>query len=90
MGSSPVHKHRFGNVTLSKFENTNSKDGKSFTTASYTLQKSYKVGDKTKFTNSLKPNEMMFAIQCLQEALIDYYRKSDEPKLAQNNNVAPF
>ena len=90
MASSPTKRFRFGNVSLSKFENTNSKDGKSFTTASYTLQKSYKVDDKTKFTNSLKPNEMMFAIQCLQEALVDYYKKDEFKPVQQGNEAAPF
>ena len=88
--SSPVSKIKYGNVSLSKFENENTKDGKSFTTSSFTPQKAYKVGDEWKFSSSFKPSELVFLIQACQEALIDYYRK-DEPKpQPQQSNDVPF
>ena len=87
--SSPSKKYRFGNVSLSRFENQNTKDGKSFETTSFTPQKAYKVGDEWKFSNSFKPSELVFLIQACQEALIDYYKKVD-PKPAQSSNAAPF
>lgn len=89
--SSPSRKYRFGNVTLSRFENTNTKDGKSFQTSSYSPQKTYKAEHDWKFTNSYKPSELPFLIQCCVEALNDYYRKdTPEPKSEIAANSAPF
>lgn len=90
MGSSPTKKYRYGNCSLSQFENQNTKDGKSFTTVSYTPQKSYKVGDETKFTNSFKPNELTFLIQCCMAALDDYYRKDEMKPVQQSGDNIPF
>jgi len=88
--ASPVSKIKYGNVSLSKFENQNNKDGKSFTTVSYTPQKAYKVGDDWKFSSSFKPSELVFLIQACQEALIDYYKKVDSKPQPQQSNDVPF
>lgn len=76
--SSPIKVYKYGNVSVSVFENeAQGKEGK-FTTLSYQVQKCYRVGDETKFTNSLKANEIPLAILCLEEAYKDNYTKEEE------------
>jgi len=74
--AAPTKTYKFGNVSLSQFENQGTKDGKTFTTVSFNPQKVYSQNGETKYSSSFKPNELFFLIQCCQEALISYYQKT--------------
>ena len=81
--SKPVKTYRFGSVSLSVWENEQTKDGKTFTAKSFQLAKNYKAGDDWKTTNNYKASELVNVIQCAQAALDDYYKREsyqDEPK----------
>jgi len=63
----PIHKVRFGNITLSIWENESKKDDKTF--LSVTLQKSYLDGEEWKNTNNYAIQDLSKIACAIQEAL---------------------
>ena len=75
--AAPIQKVVKGNVTLAVFENTVTSGGKTFTTQSVTIQKSYKDNKDGKWKNStsFKPNELMFVQLAIDEFLQKHFDK---------------
>ena len=86
MANQPIHKIKYGSITVNVWENTGTgKDGKQFTTTSPQLCRSYQDKDE-KWVNlsfSLRNAvDVINCIQCLQEYLDYKYKKDDaEPKI---------
>ncbi|MFA5763685.1 MAG: hypothetical protein WC915_02645 [archaeon] len=61
----PVKKIKIGGIEVAVWENTSKEGNKFFTT---TMERSYKVEEEWKKTNSLRDNDLPKAILALQKA----------------------
>jgi uncharacterized protein (DUF736 family) len=61
----PVKKIKIGGIEVAVWENTSKEGNKFFTT---TMERSYKVGEEWKKTNSLRDNDLPKAILALNKA----------------------
>jgi hypothetical protein len=81
MANAPIHKIKYGSISLAVFENTGkNKQGESFTSTSPTLSRSYqdKQGNWVNVNFGMRNStEVINAIQCLQ-AYLDYKYRKDE------------
>ena len=68
MSKSPETTYRLGHVSASVFVNEVSGDGGKRKFRSVNVQRSYRDGDETKYTNSFGRSDLPTAIRCLQLA----------------------
>lgn len=76
MENAPIAKFSVGNISVAVWENE-SKEGNPFNTVS--LQRSYKVGEEWKSSNSLNVGDLPKAILALQKAYEHLSLKENEP-----------
>ena len=76
----PKNKYRAGNITLTVWENTNTnKEGKEYTTESYTLQRSYTKPDgKWENTQSIRTQDLPKVAMLCNKAYQESTMKKEE------------